>query len=232
MKTTIYTVQLPTSKPRQGLQFPVGKVNKLLRTCCNVESMDIVVSIYATAVVEYLTAEIMELAGHTAQENKNNRITPRHIMLAIKSDSELTQLLMNIMGKQSNILPNVKTQLLPKDKKPSKKEEIKNENENENENETQPKETKEQYSFGVNIYKVLKLLYNDLGISKKAMSIMNSFVNDILYRIGVEISKQSNNITWRDVQTAVMLVIPGDLSKHAMSEGQKAMISYYSSNNK
>nr|CAA66860.1 histone H2B [Anopheles gambiae] len=83
------------------------------------------------------------------------------------------------------------------------------------------------------IYKVLKQVHPDTGISSKAMSIMNSFVNDIFERIArksrlAHYNKRST-ITSREIQTAVRLLLPGELAKHAVSEGTKAVTKYTSS---
>ena len=92
------------------------------------------------------------------------------------------------------------------------------------------KTRKESYS----IYKVLKQVHPETGISSKAMSIMNSFVNDIFERIATEASRlaqynKKHTITSREIQTAVRLWLPGELSKHAVSEGTKAVTKYTSS---
>ncbi|RKO82832.1 histone-fold-containing protein, partial [Blyttiomyces helicus] len=91
---------------------------------------------------------------------------------------------------------------------------------------------KETYSSY--IYKVLKQVHPDTGISNKAMSIMNSFVNDIFERIAGEASKlasysKRSTISSREIQTAVRLILPGELAKHAVSEGTKAVTKYQSS---
>uniref|UniRef100_A0A5S6QFI0 Histone H2B n=1 Tax=Trichuris muris TaxID=70415 RepID=A0A5S6QFI0_TRIMR len=88
-------------------------------------------------------------------------------------------------------------------------------------------------SFASYIYKVLKQVHPDTGISSKAMSIMNSFVNDVFDRIAAEASHlaQYNNrhtVSSREIQTAVRLLLPGELSKHAVSEGTKAVTKYTS----
>ncbi|KFD53049.1 hypothetical protein M514_06165 [Trichuris suis] len=90
-------------------------------------------------------------------------------------------------------------------------------------------------SFATYIYKVLKQVHPDTGISSKAMSIMNSFVNDVFDRLADEASRLSlyNNrhtISSREIQTAVRLLLPGELSKHAVSEGTKAVTKYTSAN--
>ncbi|XP_006818184.1 histone H2B, gonadal-like [Saccoglossus kowalevskii] len=89
-------------------------------------------------------------------------------------------------------------------------------------------------SYGIYIYKVLKQVHPDTGVSSKAMSIMNSFVNDIFERIATEVSRLAHynkrrTITSREVQTAVRLLLPGELAKHAVSEGTKAVTKYTSS---
>ncbi|XP_075354925.1 histone H2B 1/2/3/4/6-like [Mycteria americana] len=94
------------------------------------------------------------------------------------------------------------------------------------------KSRKESYS--IYVYKVLKQVHPDTGISSKAMGIMNSFVNDIFERIAGEASRlahynKRSTITSREIQTAVRLLLPGELSKHAVSEGTKAVTKYTSS---
>ena len=89
-------------------------------------------------------------------------------------------------------------------------------------------------SYSIYIYKVLKQVHPDTGISSKAMSIMNSFVNDIFERIATEASRlahynKKHTVTSREIQTAVRLHLPGELSKHAVSEGTKAVTKYTSS---
>merc|ERR1712150_7521 len=89
-------------------------------------------------------------------------------------------------------------------------------------------------SFATYLYKVLKQVHPDTVISSKAMSIMNSFVNDIFERIAAEASRlahynKRSTISSREIQTAVRLLIPGELAKHAVSEGTKAVTKYTSS---
>ena len=83
-------------------------------------------------------------------------------------------------------------------------------------------------TFSVYIYKVLKQVHNDTGISKKSMAIMNSFINDIFERIAIEASKlvrynKKHTLSAREVQSAVKLLLPGELAKHAIIEGAKAV---------
>ena len=89
-------------------------------------------------------------------------------------------------------------------------------------------------TYSTYVYKVLKQVHPDTGISSKAMSIMNSFVNDIFERIAAEASRlahynKRHTITSREIQTAVRLLLPGELAKHAVSEGTKAVTKYTSS---
>ncbi|CAD6892925.1 unnamed protein product [Tilletia controversa] len=91
---------------------------------------------------------------------------------------------------------------------------------------------KETYS--TYIYRVLKQVHPDTGISNKAMAILNSFVQDIFERIASEASKlasynKKSTISAREIQTAVRLILPGELSKHAISEGTKSVTKYSSS---
>ncbi|CAN7939397.1 unnamed protein product [Ixodes hexagonus] len=96
------------------------------------------------------------------------------------------------------------------------------------------KKRRRKESFSIYIYKVLKQVHPDTGVSSKAMSIMNSFVNDIFERITAESSRLARynkrlTITSREIQTAVRLLLPGELAKHAVSEGTKAVTKYTSS---
>ncbi|ROT75104.1 putative H2B histone [Penaeus vannamei] len=96
------------------------------------------------------------------------------------------------------------------------------------------KKRRRKESYSIYIYKVLKQVHPDTGISSKAMSIMNSFVNDIFERIAAEASRlahynKRSTITSREIQTAVRLLLPGELAKHAVSEGTKAVTKYTSS---
>ena len=96
------------------------------------------------------------------------------------------------------------------------------------------KNKKRTESYSSYIYKVLKQVHPDTGISKKGMSIMNSFINDIFERIATEAGKLSTinkkaTMSSREIQTAVRLMLPGELAKHAVSEGTKAVTKFSSS---
>ncbi|KAG9120441.1 histone H2B [Ceratobasidium sp. 392] len=99
----------------------------------------------------------------------------------------------------------------------------------EGEKKKRKKSRKETYSSY--IYKVLKQVHPDTGISNKAMAILNSFVNDIFERIAEEASKlasysKKSTISSREIQTSVRLILPGELSKHAISEGTKSVTKF------
>ena len=88
-------------------------------------------------------------------------------------------------------------------------------------------------TFSVYIYRVLKQVHPETGISKRSMNIMNSFINDIFEKIALEASKlvrynKKHTLSSREVQTAVRLILPGELAKHAVSEGTKAVTKYSS----
>ena len=96
------------------------------------------------------------------------------------------------------------------------------------------KSKKRTESYSSYIYKVLKQVHPETGISSKAMSIMNSFINDIFEKIASEAARLARynkkpTITSREIQTAVRLILPGELAKHAVSEGTKAVTKYTSS---
>merc|ERR1712028_185897 len=88
-------------------------------------------------------------------------------------------------------------------------------------------------SFSIYIYRVLKQVHPETGISKRSMSIMNSFIYDIFEKIATESSKlvrfnKKHTLSSREVQTSVRLLLPGELAKHAVSEGTKAVTKYSS----
>ncbi|CAF0779134.1 unnamed protein product [Brachionus calyciflorus] len=99
---------------RAGLQFPVGRIHRLLRKGHYAERIGAGAPVYLSAVLEYLSAEILELAGNAARDNKKSRIIPRHIQLAVRNDEELNKLLANVTIAQGGVLPNIQAVLLPK----------------------------------------------------------------------------------------------------------------------
>ena len=95
------------------------------------------------------------------------------------------------------------------------------------------KNRKRVETFALYIYKVLKQVHPEIGISRKAMSIMNSFIHDTFDKLALEASKlvrfnKRRTLSSREVQTGVKLLLPGELARHAISEGTKAVTKYTS----
>ncbi|NXO81766.1 H2AX protein, partial [Sitta europaea] len=99
---------------RAGLQFPVGRIHRLLRRGHYAERVGATGPVYLAAVLEYLTAEILELAGNVARDFKKTHILPHHLQLAVRYDEELNKLLGGITIAQGSVLPNIQAALLPK----------------------------------------------------------------------------------------------------------------------
>ncbi|EPZ30830.1 Histone H2A [Rozella allomycis CSF55] len=102
---------------KAGLQFPVGRVHRFLRKGNYAQRVGAGAPVYLAAVLEYLTAEILELAGNAARDNKKSRIVPRHLQLAIRNDEELNKLLGNVTIAAGGVLPNIHEVLVPKKSK-------------------------------------------------------------------------------------------------------------------
>ena len=99
---------------KAGLQFPVGRVGRFLKKGRYAARVGGGAPVYLAAIMEYLTAEVLELAGNAARDNKKNRIVPRHIQLAVRNDEELNKLFGNVTIANGGVLPNIHTVLLPK----------------------------------------------------------------------------------------------------------------------
>ena len=99
---------------KAGLQFPVGRIARFLKQGRYSERVGAGAPVYLAAVLEYLAAEVLELAGNAAKDNKKTRIVPRHIQLAIRNDEELNKLMANTTIANGGVLPNINVFLLPK----------------------------------------------------------------------------------------------------------------------
>ncbi|KAL7408800.1 putative histone H2A [Mrakia frigida] len=106
---------------KAGLQFPVGRIHRLLKKGNYAQRVGSGAPVYLAAVLEYLSAEILELAGNAARDNKKSRIIPRHLQLAVRNDEELNKLLGHVVISQGGVLPSIQPELLPaKSSKPGK----------------------------------------------------------------------------------------------------------------
>ena len=107
---------------RAGLQFPVGRIARYLKQGKYAERVGAGAPVYLAAVLEYLAAEVLELAGNAAKDNKKTRIIPRHIQLAVRNDEELNKLMANTTIASGGVLPNIQPALLPSKGKEEKEE--------------------------------------------------------------------------------------------------------------
>merc|ERR1712224_436122 len=99
---------------KAGLTFPVSRIGRLLKKEGYSKRVGAGAPVYLAAVLEYIVAETLELAGNTARDVKKQRITPRHIQLAIRNDEELSKYLGDVVIAAGGVLPNIHQQLLPK----------------------------------------------------------------------------------------------------------------------
>lgn len=106
-----------TKSQKAGLTLPVHAVLKQLRSLRATSRVNVGSAVYLTAVLEYLSAEILELAGNCAKDNKKVRIIPRHLQLSIRNDEELNKLLEHVTIPEAGVLPNIHAVLLPKTSK-------------------------------------------------------------------------------------------------------------------
>ena len=101
---------------RAGLQFPVGRISRLLHRKRCAARIGGGAPVYLTAVLEYLCAEMLELAGDVAKKNKRTRIAPRHLQLVVRQDEELNKLFDGVTIASGGVIPNIHSVLLPKRK--------------------------------------------------------------------------------------------------------------------
>uniref|UniRef100_A0A6S8EPN6 Histone H2A n=1 Tax=Aureoumbra lagunensis TaxID=44058 RepID=A0A6S8EPN6_9STRA len=106
-----------TKSAKAGLQFPVGRIGRFLKQGKYATRVGAGAPVYLAAVLEYLCAEILELAGNAARDNKKSRIIPRHLQLAVRNDEELNKLLGSVTIASGGVLPNIHAVLLPKKSK-------------------------------------------------------------------------------------------------------------------
>ncbi|CAH9073763.1 unnamed protein product [Cuscuta epithymum] len=103
-----------TKSIKAGLQFPVGRIARFLKKGRYAQRCGTGAPVYLAAVLEYLAAEVLELAGNAARDNKKTRIIPRHLLLAVRNDEELGRLLRGVTIASGGVLPNINSTLLPK----------------------------------------------------------------------------------------------------------------------
>lgn len=103
-----------TKSAKAGLQFPVARMQRYLKRGKYASRVGSGAGVYMAAVLEYLTAEVLELAGNAAKDNKKSRIIPRHINLAVRNDEELNKLFQHVTIADGGVLPNIHSVLIPK----------------------------------------------------------------------------------------------------------------------
>merc|ERR1719401_32288 len=110
--------QLVSRAHRAGVHFPVGRLHRMLKSYITKRTrVGVTSGVYLAATMEYLAAEVLELAGNVAKDNKTKRITPRHLTLAIRGDEELDALIKATIAR-GGVIPHIDKQLLTK--KPGK----------------------------------------------------------------------------------------------------------------
>ncbi|XP_053621504.1 histone H2A-beta, sperm-like [Plodia interpunctella] len=103
-----------TRSSRAGLHFPVGRIHKILRKGNFAPRIGGGAPVFLAAVLEYLAAELLELAADAARDSHKSRLVPRHVLLAVRGDEELSRALAGVTVAQGGVLPAVHSQLLPK----------------------------------------------------------------------------------------------------------------------
>jgi len=114
-----YDEEKKSRSTRSGLTFPVARLHRMMKSGKYASRIGIGAPVYLAAVLEYLTAEILEMAGNASRDNKRVRIVPRHIMLAVRNDEELDKLLKFVIISGAGVLPNIPTVLLPESEQES-----------------------------------------------------------------------------------------------------------------
>eukprot|EP00301_Raphidiophrys_heterophryoidea_P024361 c7888_g1_i1.p2 GENE.c7888_g1_i1~~c7888_g1_i1.p2 ORF type:complete len:362 (-),score=110.41 c7888_g1_i1:216-1301(-) len=103
---------------KAGLIFPAARVHRQLKARRVADRISVGGAVYMAAVLEYLAAEVLELSGNCAKDMKKTRITPRHILLAFRADSEFDEMMTkhNVTIAEGGVPPHIMQQLLPKEK--------------------------------------------------------------------------------------------------------------------
>ena len=112
--STIHPFNHPSTHTVAGIVFPVARLHRYLKKGKYAKRVSGGAPVYLAAILEYLTAEILELSGNAASDNKKSRIIPRHILLAVRNDEELSRLFQHVTISQGGVLPNIHSVLLPK----------------------------------------------------------------------------------------------------------------------
>ena len=105
-----------TKSARAGLQFPVGRIARFMKAGHHASRIGAGAPVYLAAVLEYLAAEVLELAGNAAKDQKKSRIIPRHIQLAVRNDDELAKLMKDTTIAAGGVLPNIHQELIKQKK--------------------------------------------------------------------------------------------------------------------
>ncbi|XP_038978181.1 histone H2A-beta, sperm-like [Phoenix dactylifera] len=112
-KLLLWQKKVRSRSRRAGLQFPIGGIARFLKTGKYADRVSEAASVYLAAVLEYLASEVVELAGTAARDNKKNRISPRHIQLAVRNDEELCKLLGSVTIASGGVTPHIDGRLVP-----------------------------------------------------------------------------------------------------------------------
>ncbi|XP_030485141.2 histone H2B.7-like [Cannabis sativa] len=230
-----------TKKSVETYKIYIFKVLKQVHPDIGISSKAMgIMNSFINDIFEKLAQEASKLARY----NKKPTITSREIQTAVRlvlpgelakhAVSEGTKAVTKFTRekKPAEKKPVEKAEKAPAEKKPRAEKKLPKDASGTDKKKKRTKKSVETYK--IYIFKVLKQVHPDIGISSKAMGIMNSFINDIFEKLAQEASKLARynkkpTITSREIQTAVRLVLPGELAKHAVSEGTKAVTKFTSS---
>lgn len=96
-----------TLSERSGLQFSVARVHRDLKDGFYSQRVGIAACVYMAAVMEYLSAEVLEVAGKVTLRSKRARITPVHILSSVQLDTDLTQLFQSVTIREAGVIPKL-----------------------------------------------------------------------------------------------------------------------------